>query len=687
VFGLSFTNPTMLYGLFAAAIPVLIHILNRRRSVTVSFSNVALLQSLQQDRMRRVRIKQWVLLALRTLLITLLVLAFARPTVRESGFGSGLGESTGVLLLDQSLSMQYEADGKTFLAAAKGRANEALDLFEPDDLVTLISFDNRASVSESLTPDRIKLLLHGITPTFRTSDPVPAIDAARTKVRESVTVNREVFVLSDIARVGWERVREPYDGFEGATIYVVRPPVRDQENASVASVRPTGYLLSPGEQSELVAEIENFGSGRLNTLQVQAYVDDQRIGQKVIGVEPGERKRVQFRYTPDKGGAREFRVEIPADALLADNTRSTVVHIPEKLSVALIGEPDNRYYAEEALRASRGAALEVTPIEPGSAGSDAYDTFDVLVLCSVGRLTRAETNAICRRVAQGAGLMVLLGEGIDVRTYNEQILPALCPLSITGVSGRREDRNRFMSFDGSPTDHPVLEGLVGDDLRSPHFYLSYTSQLGKDTRALVTFGSGAPALVESRLDEGRVMVLMSHADLAWSDLPVSGFFAPFLNRAVRYLSSGAFGVDDVRVGRRVVRPTKTPDAREAVVQPPSGPVQTVWSQQRGDRAYWVIDEVEIPGIWELVAQERVVDRFAVQVAPEESDPTPLPDAAVSSLFPGAQVVFVDPDASLSDVVMQHRFGAELWRVFLFAALACAAVELFLMAGERRERGS
>ena len=67
MFGLSFANPGMLYGLFAALLPLAIHLLNRRRTTTVPFSNVALLQVLQHDRMRRVKLKQILLLILRGL--------------------------------------------------------------------------------------------------------------------------------------------------------------------------------------------------------------------------------------------------------------------------------------------------------------------------------------------------------------------------------------------------------------------------------------------------------------------------------------------------------------------------------------------------------------------------------------------------------------------------------------------
>ena len=72
----------MLFGLAAAAIPVLIHLLNFRKLRTVEFSSLRFLKELQRSSIRRIRIRQWILLALRTLLIVALVLAFSRPALR-----------------------------------------------------------------------------------------------------------------------------------------------------------------------------------------------------------------------------------------------------------------------------------------------------------------------------------------------------------------------------------------------------------------------------------------------------------------------------------------------------------------------------------------------------------------------------------------------------------------------------
>jgi hypothetical protein len=81
-----FLNPWFLLGLFAAAIPVLIHLLHVRKLRTVEFSSLRFLKELQKSRLRTLRIRQLLLLLLRTLLIISLVLAFARPAVRGPFF-------------------------------------------------------------------------------------------------------------------------------------------------------------------------------------------------------------------------------------------------------------------------------------------------------------------------------------------------------------------------------------------------------------------------------------------------------------------------------------------------------------------------------------------------------------------------------------------------------------------------
>ena len=78
---MTFLNPFVLLGLAAAAIPILIHLLNKRKLRTIDFSTLSFLKELQRNTMRKIAIRQWLLLLLRTFMILFLVLAFSRPAL------------------------------------------------------------------------------------------------------------------------------------------------------------------------------------------------------------------------------------------------------------------------------------------------------------------------------------------------------------------------------------------------------------------------------------------------------------------------------------------------------------------------------------------------------------------------------------------------------------------------------
>src|SRR6056297_146677 len=76
---MNFLNPFFLFGLFAVAIPVIIHLINLRRPQKVSFSTLSFFNELRKSTIRRIRIKQYLLMALRALAVLFLALALARP--------------------------------------------------------------------------------------------------------------------------------------------------------------------------------------------------------------------------------------------------------------------------------------------------------------------------------------------------------------------------------------------------------------------------------------------------------------------------------------------------------------------------------------------------------------------------------------------------------------------------------
>ena len=137
---MKFLNPLVLFGLGAAAIPILIHLFTKRRPREVPFSSLEFLTEVHQREIRRLKLKQWLLLALRTLAIAALAIAMARPAVK--GGTGGSASSSLVALVDVSGSMGAPgADGRPLAAAARRAVEDLLATLGPGDELLLVPYD------------------------------------------------------------------------------------------------------------------------------------------------------------------------------------------------------------------------------------------------------------------------------------------------------------------------------------------------------------------------------------------------------------------------------------------------------------------------------------------------------------------------------------------------------------------
>src|SRR5687768_3229530 len=107
-----FLNLPMLLGVSAIGVPILIHLLNKRRVERVVWAAMRFLRLSVEQNQRRIRVEDMILLILRCALVALLALVLARPVLRSSSAASVLGSNdvTAVVILDNSYSMT-QTDG------------------------------------------------------------------------------------------------------------------------------------------------------------------------------------------------------------------------------------------------------------------------------------------------------------------------------------------------------------------------------------------------------------------------------------------------------------------------------------------------------------------------------------------------------------------------------------------------
>src|SRR3954451_11953272 len=137
-----FLNPIMLVAAGAAVLPVVIHLLSRSRYRSVEWGAMMFLDGAEANRERRSRLRQWLLLAVRSALVALLAGALARPVVLGR-FGApsaavAAQRATAVILLDCSPSMETDENGHTRMALARAAARQVLALHRGDPVSVVV---------------------------------------------------------------------------------------------------------------------------------------------------------------------------------------------------------------------------------------------------------------------------------------------------------------------------------------------------------------------------------------------------------------------------------------------------------------------------------------------------------------------------------------------------------------------
>ena len=195
-----FLNPAVLFGFLAASIPIIIHLLNLRKLKKIEFSSLAFLKELQKNKIKKVKIKQWILLVLRTLIIIFLVFSFSRPTIKSTAIGgtNSAAKTTAVIIVDNTFSMSVITDKGSYLNKAKKIALNLLNkLQEGDEAVIIATGSLTSNVSLSTNLIKLKSRLNDLQLSYVSAPLHKSVIQAANVISKSDNFNKEIYILSD----------------------------------------------------------------------------------------------------------------------------------------------------------------------------------------------------------------------------------------------------------------------------------------------------------------------------------------------------------------------------------------------------------------------------------------------------------------------------------------------------------
>jgi Aerotolerance regulator N-terminal len=572
----SFVHPLALLGLAAAAIPALLHLLERRIPPEVPFPAIRYLSDAERRSARRMRLRHLLLLILRTALIAAIVVAAARPLVPTHG----LGKSTAfhaptalVLILDNSPSSGVVVEGRPVLDRLKAVAHAALARAGPADKLWLMLADG---VARAGSREALLAALDSARPDTRRLALVSATQRATAIVAAVPLPGREVEVVSDLQRTAMGDGTVPVP--RGVRVLALAPPKAAPPNRGVATVQ-----VAAGGLAVSVGGTPGTPPGPL-TVRLRGRV----IGRALVA--PGGAATLPLPAVAP--GWWSGDVELEADELRADDARRFVWRVA----------PPARVAAGPEVGSFLGAAISV--------------------LRDAGRLATGNEVTIGERPGQGPSVVLppadpalvgpanrtLAGRGIAWRFAEPGTAGLITAPGLTELAGVAVTRRYRL----------IRAGGAGGG-----------GGAGGDSAAVLATVNGEPWLVAA----GNVVLLASRLDTAWTALPASPGFVPFVDELANRIVRGEAGV------------------REAEGAP---------------RA-----EFQVTGV-------DTVGATVFRIDPRESDLTAAPPSLVRRVL-GAQLA---GDAEFAAQAFAGPSLADASGLLLVLALLCAAIELVVATRTR-----
>jgi len=566
---LSFTYPFFLWGLLALGAPLLLHLLNRKRSRRLVFPSIRFLQISQLPREGRKRLRDWILLLCRMLIFACLVITLARPhwqpkpdiTPRNS-------LKQAFFLLDASASMQNAGS----LEQGKQRVKDALDeLSGWQSGGTVYAMKTLGTAPFQNDANALRQLLNDWQPGFTIGNPENAL-AAAISAFSAEAGSKKLYIVSDFQRSDWnlKEIRLPQD--IALEFLPVNPPTVD--NCSVFEV--TGMALG-NHQQRILVNCRNYSAVPQQRLLTVRLGNETQT--REITLPPAQTQRSAFVFQAAEEQDSQGTASLSKDSFTPDDRIFFWAGNPQPVNVLIVlpDEPSENsetaaFFTQKALEAEQEGIPGLFQVQRLGAGALFAADLDscqlIFLLGAAERLGSSDLLRLKEFMLGGGSIFHCPGSAPNLswRALQEQ---DFCATTFNGMVGETS-RHSALGLGWLAPDSP-LQSIFPPESSSDLFLFNIRKharlQPGPQEKVLLRTLAELPALLEREHGKGHFYSFAFAFDLSWSDFPLSQSFLPLLRELCAALIPSDHGRKKITCGEPLPKITRL-DGSEILPEQP-----------------------------------------------------------------------------------------------------------------------
>ena len=659
---MEFLRPQLLFGLFALAIPIIIHLFNFRKTKKVYFSNINFLKQVKEASSSKLKLKHYLILLSRLLFIFFLVMAFAQPFI--PGDSASKVSSKVIIYVDNSLSMSNEVQsGNNGLDEAIAHANKILNVYPKGTSFKLLTngFNSFSSSYKSLDEVEDQLTRVRLSGMARTGDQILNRMSSSSDGNDSISV----YWISDFQKSTFgENV---IDDLGVKNINLIPIQFSSESNVVLDSM----YLKNPftvgGEQLKLGIVLRNLSKTEVTGLGIKVLIDEKQAATALIDVPALSSKEVSFDIGFDLKKQNKGRISIEDYPVTFDNDLYFVINQLPKIKVLEIRSEKSGSYVKNVF-ADRNL-FDFKSYDISNLNYSAISQYDLIVVNELDEISTSLTSALNEKLLSKGSVFLIPSINPEIGSY--KLLSNALEVNETGDG-------EFSNLATPDFNNPFFEDVFEE--RNPRFEMPKAKavlNLGSDRTALIKFQNGKSFIRELR---DNLFAISSPLKVDYNTFQTHALFVPVLYR----LAAQSANFDDrlyYYTDSDFISFKMDSIAIDNVLKLKDETIELIPAQRIIDgKVLMEVPKGELnTGYYQLIYNDQVLSNLAFNAPQKESNLVRLNDDELNKLFNGkAEILNVDDELDLENELKNKYEGQSLWKLAIVLALVFLLCEVLLI---------
>ena len=669
---MSFLYPNMLFGLFALAIPIVVHLFNFRRHKVVYFSNTATLKTIEQENAKTKKLKYIIALIMRMLFIAGLVFAFAYPYNPEQKLKTDDADNLVAVYIDNSMSMHSQSSEISLIEDARSSARALVSNISPSQRFVLLTNSRQLDNEYPMNQDEMLMSIDAMQTEASPLSFNNLYENLQMIMKRNGFKSASLFVYSD-----FQDNMMNMDGLvaDSAIQIVAMPLASDyQQNIYIDTVWLTSPILQKDLANEINVRVVNESDKDINGLPVNFEIDDKSVAFNTIDIPANGKNDVAMQFVIGTDvihriSSHTATVAINDYPITFDDMYNFVLNVRPVIKIVELSA--NNGESPIATLFSNDSLFDYNCVDPRRIDQQYLADCQMVIVDGDANLNETMWQSIIDFANDGGSVVVFPSERSENSNNSEFSNDTL---SISTIASNHE----FFSdiFVNIPTNA---------DLPKVYRHAQIDKKRFSNTLTLISLQNGTSFFTLSKIGSGNIFSFASQLGKDWTNFADNSLFVPVMYKIAMLGGqmnrlSYTLGVDkDITINDLTVfseGDIKIHDAQSNFEMIPM-------VEMRNNRALIrLYDELPGAGFYTINKGDEIIETTAWNDNRKESKMKFLDREEVDKLLKdnGLNVVAVmKTDEIHSDDVMEMMIRRSmLWKSFILLSLISLLIEILVL---------